>query len=142
MCRIFLESQRSQNFEVKCVFWPVAWNSSGPRTNPYVKFFYLSCVCVLMMWSDWGWSFVEGANLYFSSGTKNRVFWHYQVEKAVWYKLMRILHVYTYRHYPSICPHDLETCDSRFSFLKLYSSLNNMQSWEMVWFIAGLFESV
>ena len=23
-------------------------------------------LCVLMMWSDWGWSFGEGANFYFS----------------------------------------------------------------------------
>ena len=44
--------------------------------------------------------------------------------------LMRIL--CTLRHYPSICPHDSETCDSRFSFLKLYSSLNNMLSWKIV----------
>ena len=27
-----------------------------------------------MVWSDWGWSFGEGANLYFSQGTKNLVF--------------------------------------------------------------------
>ena len=27
-------------------------------------------ICVLMMWSDWGWSFGEGANCYFSWGTK------------------------------------------------------------------------
>ena len=23
-------------FEVKCVFWPIDWNQSGHRTNPYV----------------------------------------------------------------------------------------------------------
>ena len=43
-------------------------------------------VRVLMMWSDWGWRLGEGANFYFSRGTKNWVFWHYQVQKAVWNK--------------------------------------------------------
>ena len=27
--------------------------------------FHLFCVHVLVMWSDWGWSLVEGANFYF-----------------------------------------------------------------------------
>ena len=31
-------------FEVKCVFWLVDWNWSGPRTNPYVKFLRDLCV--------------------------------------------------------------------------------------------------
>ena len=50
--------------EVKYVFWPVDWNRSGPRTNPYVKFLW---ICVYVdMWSDWEWSLGEGANFYFS----------------------------------------------------------------------------
>ena len=32
-------------FEVKCVFWLVDWNWSGPRTNPYIKFLLDLCVC-------------------------------------------------------------------------------------------------
>ena len=32
-------------FEVKCMFWPADWNWSGPRTNPYVKFLFVLCVC-------------------------------------------------------------------------------------------------
>ena len=50
--RIFLESQHSQItvFEAKCVcVWSVDWNQSGPRTDPYVKFLLVLCVCVLMM---------------------------------------------------------------------------------------------
>ena len=47
----------------------------------------LTCfVCVLMMWSAWGWRLGEVTNFYFSRGTKNWVFWHYQVQKAVWNK--------------------------------------------------------
>ena len=46
------------------MFWPVDWNLSGPRTNPYIKYFLDLCVC--MMWSDWGWNLGEGANFYFS----------------------------------------------------------------------------
>ena len=49
--------------EVKFVFWLVDWNLSGPRTNPHAKF--LLDLCVLMMWSEWGWSFGEGANFSF-----------------------------------------------------------------------------
>jgi len=47
MCQIFLENQHSQIavFEVKCVFKPVDWNWSGPRTNSYVKLILVLCVC-------------------------------------------------------------------------------------------------
>ena len=31
--------------EVECVFWAVDWDWSGPRTNPYVKFLLVLCVC-------------------------------------------------------------------------------------------------
>ena len=27
------------------VFWPVDWNRSGPKTDPYIKFL-LACVCI------------------------------------------------------------------------------------------------
>ena len=52
---------------VKCVFWLVDWNWSGPRTNPYVNESLVLCVCLLMMWSNRGWSLEEGANLYFAA---------------------------------------------------------------------------
>ena len=42
-----------------------------------------------MMWSDWGWSLEEGVNFFIlAKGLKiEGFFWHYHVEKAVWYKL-------------------------------------------------------
>ena len=65
-------------------------------------------VCVLMMWSDWGWSLGEGANFYFSWGTKNWVFWHYQLEKAVWYKLfVNLVYTLTLPIHPSTLLGDL-----------------------------------
>ena len=44
------------------------------RIQVFNCFVYV-CVCVLMMWSDCGWSLGEGANFHFSWGTKNWVFW-------------------------------------------------------------------
>ena len=68
VCQIFLESQHNQNycFEVKCVFWLVELKWSQDKSTCKV----LLDLCVLMMWSDWGWSFGEGANFYFSWGLK------------------------------------------------------------------------
>ena len=79
------------------------WSQDKSMRNVFTWF-----VCVLMMWSDWGWGLGEGANFYFSWGTKIEVFWgHYQVEKAI---------LWTLRHYSSIRPHDLEICDSWLSY--------------------------
>ena len=55
-------------FEVKCVFWSVDWNW---RLDKSIRKVFTWFVCVLMVWSDWGWSLGEGANFYFSFGTKN-----------------------------------------------------------------------
>ena len=39
-----------------------------------------------MMWSDWGGA-LEGVQIFIlAEGLKIEFFWHYQVEKAVWYK--------------------------------------------------------
>ena len=44
------------------MFWPVDWNGTSPRTNPYVKF-----SLVLMMWSEGrGRNLGGGENFYFS----------------------------------------------------------------------------
>ena len=40
--------------------------------HPYVKF--LLVLCVLMMWSDLGWSFGEGANFILAEGLKIEFF--------------------------------------------------------------------
>ena len=42
-----------------------------------------------------GWSFGEGANFILAEGLKIEFFWHYQVEKAVWYQPFANL-VYTW----------------------------------------------
>ena len=71
------------------------------------------CVCVLM-WSGWGWSLGEARVqilILAELGTKNWVFWHYQIDKAVWYNLF--VNLVNNWHCPSIRPHDSEICDSR-----------------------------
>ena len=47
VCQIFFIAITSKItvFEVRCVFWPVDWNWSGPRTNPYTNFLLDLCVC-------------------------------------------------------------------------------------------------
>ena len=67
------------------------WNCSGLRTNPYVKFSLVLCVCVddvvrlrVEPWRGCKFFLADGLNKFL----KNLLFfvWHYQVEKAVWYK--------------------------------------------------------
>ena len=76
------------------MFWPVAWNRSGPRTNPYVKFLLNCLACVLTMCQTGGRPLERVQIFILTEGLKIEFFWHYQVEKAVWYKLFANL-VYT-----------------------------------------------
>ena len=70
VCWSFLESQHRQiycSWGQMCVLacrLELKWSQDKPIRKVFV------CVCWSMMWSDWGWSFGEVANFYFSWGTK------------------------------------------------------------------------
>ena len=52
------------------MFWPVDWNGSSPKTNPYVKF-----SLVLMMWSEGrGRNLGGGENFILAEGVKIKFF--------------------------------------------------------------------
>ena len=100
VCQFFLGHSQIAAFEVKCKFWPVNWNWSGLRMNPYERW----------CGSDRGWSLGEGVN--FSWRTKNLILSDRgnSLERT-------FCHSCVYFDFaPFIRPHDSEIHDPRFSY--------------------------
>ena len=60
------------------------WSQDKSIRNVFTCF-----VCVLMMGSDWGGALEKVQILILAEGVKME---HYQAEKAVWYKLVNLVH--------------------------------------------------
>ena len=127
------ESQHRQNY----CFWgqmcvlacrlEVKWS----QDKSIISKGFTCFVCVLMMWSDWGWSLEENANFYFSWGTKN---WFLALSgrKNSLVQMFCESCVQLDIIHPSIHPHDSEICDSRLSYLKFMFLLTSSNSYKII----------
>ena len=125
VCRIFLESQHRQKYHFwgqMCV-WPVDWNWSGPKTNPYVKFLLVLCLC---WWcgQTGGGAFERVQIFILAEGLKIEFLGLMRQRKQFDTNSLQIL--CTVRHHPSVRPRDSEICDSRLSYLKPSNSVSSL----------------
>ena len=104
------------------MFWPVDWNWSGPRTNPYASF-HLFCVCVCGCGQTEGGA-LELVQIFILVGRlKIGRFLALSVREGRWVQTLWIL--CTLWLHPFIHPPGLEICDSRFSYPMHYINKKN-----------------